>query len=300
MFAALAAGSVLAGVTLTGCGLSDPGPAPPSPSRGLTRAEELRISDAEQRLVRRCMNRLGFAYWEWHPLTLEESRPVGYVQDDIAWAREHGYGSAIDAKATWARLHNPNGSYRRSLSDKRARAYDAALDGGPDTPVLSAEVPGGGTIRRRAGGCAREAEERLYGDIGTWFRADKVADNLRLLYVPDMMRDQLFRKALRRWSACMRGSGRPYDDPGEAQETAREAIRDLTGAAFAKAFKAEKDLAVADASCARETSLKSVGRAREAHYIGQLSKRYRDELVTHRRLQWQALARAEKLVGPRP
>jgi hypothetical protein len=115
-----------------------------------------------------------------------------------------------------------------------------------------------------------------------------------------MMRDQLFRKALRRWSACMRGSGRPYDDPGEAQETAREAIRDLTGEAFAKAFKAEKDLAVADASCARETSLKSVGRAREAHCIGQLSKRYRDELVTHRRLQWQALARAEKLVGPRP
>lgn len=292
--------ALLAGVTLTGCGLPHRSPAAPVPAQDLTRAEDLRVSDAEQRLVKRCMNRQGFDYWEWHPLTLEESRPVGYVQDDVAWAREHGYGSRLDAKATWARLHNPNGAYRRSLSGEQGREYDQALDGGPDTPVLTAEVPGGGTIRRKAGGCTGEAEERLYGDLKTWFRADKVADNLRLLYVPELMRDQLFRNALRRWSACMRQASYPYDDPGQAQEAAREGTRGRTGKAFEKAFKAEKDIAVADADCARTTSLKSIGRAREAHYIQKLTDRYGDELATHRRLQWQALARAQKLVGPRP
>ncbi|MEU6255665.1 hypothetical protein [Streptomyces sp. NPDC047043] len=291
--------AILAGVTLTGCGVPDRSPAAPVAARDLTRAEDLRVSDAEQRLVKRCMNRQGFHYWEWHPLTQEESRPVGYVQDDVAWAREHGYGSRIDAKATWARLHNPNGAYRRSLSGERGRAYDQALDGGPDTPVLTAEVPGGGTIRRKAGGCTGEAEERLCGDLKTWFRADKVADNLRLLYVPELMRDQLFRTALRRWSVGMRQASHPYDDPGEAQEAAREGTRGRTGKAFERGVQGREGHRGGRCRL-RPCNLAQVRRAREAHYIEKLTDRYGDELATHRRLPWQALARAQKFVGPRP
>lgn len=300
VLAALTTTTVLAVVAVTGYGARDRGSAVPVPARDLTRAEELRLSDAEQRLVKRCMNRKGFSYWEWHPMSLEESRTVGYVQDDVAWAREHGYGSRIDAKAAWARKNNPNGTYSRTLPKERGQAYNEALDGGPDTPVLTAELPGGGTIQRRAGGCAGQAQEQLYGDLRTWFRADKVADNLRLLYVPDLMRDQRFRKALRLWSACMRRAGHSYADPGEAREAARRGTRDRTGEAFEKAFKAETEIAAADASCARESSLRSVGRAREAHYVEQRTDEYGDELATHRHLQREALARAEKIVGPRP
>jgi hypothetical protein len=292
--------AVLSGVALTGCGASDDGPAAPVPGRDLTRAEESRISAAENRLVKGCMNRRGFSYWEWDPMTPEESRTVGYIQDDVAWARKHGYGSRIDAKATWARINNPNGAYSRTLSDERRRAYDRALDGGPYAPVLTAKVPGGGTISRRAGGCTAEAQERLYGDLKTWFPLDKAAGNLRLLYVPKVMRDQRFREALRLWSACMHQAGHPYADPGQARDAARKGIQEKTGAALDKAFTTETKIAAADALCARRTSLKSVGRAREAHYLKELTGEYRDELAAHRRLQWAALARAEKILGSGP
>ncbi|MBC6458609.1 hypothetical protein [Actinomadura sp. HBU206391] len=300
IFATLTTTAVLAGVALTGCGSSDGGPAAPAPDRDLTRAEELRISDAEQRLVKGCMNRRGFSYWDWEPMTLEESRTVGYVQDDVAWARKHGYGSRIDAKATWARINNPNGAYTRTLSRERRRAYDQALDGGPDAPVLTTQIPGGGTISRRAGGCASQAQKRLYGDLATWFRMDKVADNLRRLYVPEVLRDQRFQQAVRLWSACMHRAGHPYADPAQAREAARKGTREQTGATFDKAFKTETEIAAADATCARQTSLKSIGQARQAHYIEKLTGEYGDELATHRRLHWAALARAEKIAGPRP
>lgn len=242
---------VLVGVALAGCGAAGTGAAAPVPNREITSAEELRISDAEQRLITQCMNRQGFSYWEWDPLTLEEGRPVGYVQDDVAWARKHGYGSRIDAKATWARMHNPNGVYRRTLSKDRGRAYDEALDGGPDSPVLIAKVPGGGTMRRRVGGCASQAQERLYGDLRTWFRVDKIADNLRPLYVPQLLSDQRFRQALGLWSACVRRAGHRYADPGEARDTARKGTQERTGVAFEKAFTTETKIAVAAAKCTR-------------------------------------------------
>ncbi|QXJ22271.1 hypothetical protein AGRA3207_003250 [Actinomadura graeca] len=225
---------------------------------------------------------------------------MGYVQDDVTWAREYGYGSRIDAKATWARTHDPNGGYRRSISGERGRAYDQALDGGPDTPVLTARIPGGGTIRRRAGGCAGEAQRLLYGDLTTWFRVDKIASNLRVIYVPRMMADQRFRAALRLWSACMHRAGHPYADPGRAREAAQRQTRERTGRAFERAFKAETEIAVADAKCALSTSLKSVGRERETYYLGKLTGEYGEDLDTYRRLRWTALARAQGLVGPRP
>ncbi|MEV6171019.1 hypothetical protein AB0L99_22640 [Streptomyces sp. NPDC051954] len=284
---ALTAATIMLGV-LAGCrGGSDQGAAGEQ-VRNLTPAEELRISDAEQLLIKRCMNRAGFRYWTWHVLSAAERRPIGYVQDDVAWAREHGYGSRIAAKSEWGRKHNPNGAYRGSLPVARGKAYDAALDGGPGTPVLTAEVPGGGTIHRRAGGCVSEAQKQLYGDLDTWFHADKVADNLRPLYVPEVMRDKRFGEALRAWSACMRRAGHHHADPGRAREAATK-----------RGFATETEIAAADAACARETSLKTVGKAREAYYVEKLTADYGEELATHRRLRWEALARAEKLVGPR-
>ncbi|MER5894476.1 hypothetical protein [Streptomyces sp. NPDC001876] len=43
------------------------------------------------------MNRAGFSYWTGVRLSLEESRSPGYVNDDVGWASEHGYGSHVQA-----------------------------------------------------------------------------------------------------------------------------------------------------------------------------------------------------------
>jgi hypothetical protein len=265
--------------------------------RDLTDAEQLRISDAQQLLIKRCMNRQGFRFWEAKRLSLEESRTIGYVDDDVDWARKHGYGSRIEAKLEQARKVNPNVAYRKSLSAERRAAYDVALDGAPDAPVISARIPGGGTIRKRTGGCVVESETQLFGDVAAWFRAEKIAMNLRPLYVPQVMRDRTFRAALKAWSRCMTQAGHPYASPDAARQAARrQAAR---GVPPNEAFEAERRLAVADATCAQDTSLRAIGNERETFYVDKLRDRYGEALDTSRRIRREALSRAMTIVGPR-
>ncbi|MBV7699006.1 hypothetical protein [Streptomyces sp. TRM70350] len=267
--------------------------------RSLTHAQEVRLKDAEQLLVKRCMTRQGFTYHEHRPMTLEELRPVGYVQDDIAWAREHGYGSRIADKGNRARRDNPNIAHRASLSDKEGRAYDTALNGGASGPTVSAEVPGSGRISKRVGGCVGEAEQQLYGDLETWFGADKTASGVRALAEAEVMDDPRFTAAVERWARCMKRSGHPYTDPG----LAREAVQRRSGRLpDAEAFEVERTTAVADATCARQVSLRSVAEERQAHHLAGLLDEhgeYGDALDTIARIQRDALDRAERIVGPR-
>ncbi|MFR9794380.1 hypothetical protein ACL02U_00475 [Streptomyces sp. MS06] len=298
--------------TATGCAAQPSGKEPrsgaagaatarPAPVRPLTWQQQLRISDAEERLTKQCMNRHGFSYWETRILTLEESRPVRYVQDDVEWARRYGYGSGIDMKADRARRHNPNAAYRGSLSAARRAAYDTALDGGDQARLLTAQLPGGrGEVRKRLGGCTAEAESKLYGDPVAWFHAAKIATNLRPLYVPELMRDKRLRTAVAAWSRCMRQHGYSYDDPQAAHDAVRQrtALSERSATA-GEALKAERETAVADARCARETSLKSVGTACEKLYVGRLRKQYGSTVDTYWLLMRTAFKHAEELVQPR-
>ncbi|MER7111638.1 hypothetical protein [Streptomyces sp. NPDC000229] len=255
--------------------------------RPLTEAEQLRVADAQQRLIKDCMARKGFTYREAERLGLEESRTFGYVSDDVAWAREHGYGSRIRAKHERAKRANPNVTYRQGLSAERRAAYDKALDEGTDAPELTAELPTGGTVRKRVGGCVAESEEQLYGDPKTWFRAEKTAMSLQPLYVPKVMADQRFTAALRDWSQCMKRAGHPYRDPAEARQ------------APPGDFAAERKTAVADATCARDTRLRVIGKELETQYVNALRGQYGEALDTYARLRLRALAHAAKVVPPR-
>lgn len=264
--------------------------------RPLTDAEAAWISAAGQRLVRRCMESEGFRYWEAERPTAEESRSLGYVSDDVAWARTYGYGGRIRAELERARRTNPNGAYRRSLPPDRRTAYDQALDQG-DVRVLTARAPSGGTVRKRVGGCVAEAERRLYGDPEAYFRAEKTATGLQPLYVPHLMRDRQLQSALAAWARCMTRQGHPYRTPDEARAAAE---RSIATAAPGEEFATERTIAVADASCARTTRLRSVGEQREKHYVDELRDRYGEALDTYARIRLRALARAAEIVPPSP
>lgn len=300
--ARLSAVAAVAALVLTGCaGGSGDGSAPAAGhrTRDLTYAEDLRISDAEQRLVARCMAGHGFRYWTDRPLSLAESRPLGYVQDDVRWARTYGYGSRITAEEDRARLRNPNLAYRKGLGAARRAAYDTALDGGRTAELLRTEVPGGGRVSKQTGGCDGEAERKLYGDPGTWFRLDTTASNLRPLYVGKLLRDRRFTAAVHAWSACMKRAGLPYRDPDAARQATRQHPAVQTRAEEARSFAAETRIAVADATCARKVSLRSVGQDREAHYLAQLDGEYGARLEAYRQVRLKALERAERIVPAR-
>ncbi|WP_239148954.1 hypothetical protein [Streptomyces sp. SID12501] len=294
------------GLATTGCGPQEQDAKQPGTDGGtsvgskqlreLTDAEQLRIADAQQRLIKSCMTRKGFDFWEAERLSLEESRTLGWVTDAVAWANKHGYGSRIEAKHDRARLTNRNLAYREGLSDERRAAYDKALDEGSDAPVITAEVPTGGTVRKRVGGCVAEAEKQLYGDRVAWFRAEKTVMGLQPLYVPQMMADKRFASALASWSRCMARSGHTYRNPQEARQAA---VEQGLKAGPGKGFEAERKLAVADATCAKNTSLRSIGNERETHYVNMLRGRYGSDLDTYARLQLQAFARAAEVVEPR-
>jgi hypothetical protein len=300
--AQLSAVAAVAALALTGCSrASGDGPVPTAAHRvrDLTYAEDLRVSDAEQRLVARCMARHGFRYWTDRPLSLAESRPLGYVQDDVRWARTYGYGSRITAKEDRARLRNPNSAYRKGLGTTRQAAYDTALDGGRQAEPLRTDLPGGGKVSKQTGGCDGAAERQLYGDPQTWFRLDTTASNLRPLYVGKLLHDRRFTAAVHAWSACMKRAGHPYRDPDAARQATREHPAVQTRAEEARSFAAETRIAVADATCARQVSLKSVGQDREAHYLAQLDGEYGARLDAYRQVRLRALERAERIVPPR-
>ncbi|MDN3265787.1 hypothetical protein QWJ26_39540 [Streptomyces sp. CSDS2] len=265
----------------------------------LTWRQELRITDALQRLTKQCMNRHGFAYWEERTLNLRESHPVPYVQDDVSWARTYGYGGRIDVKSERARERNPIGTYRESLPPARRAAFDTALDGGADSRILTAPLPAGGAIRKRIGGCTEEAERTLYGDPAEWFRTSKIAMNLSALYRTDLMKDHRLIMALRAWSRCMKKAGQPYPDPQAARDAARVNTSRLGTARADEAFAAERETAVADATCARRTSLRAVAKDRERYYRNRLRNRFGKDLDTYHRLGLRAYNQAVHIVPER-
>ncbi|MFE2279574.1 hypothetical protein ACFXAE_20520 [Streptomyces sp. NPDC059454] len=293
---------VVVAAATTGCadGADEPAQQDRRPRpRALTWQQELRVADAQQRLTRQCMNRQGFTYREDRGLTLRESRPVRYVQDDVAWARTYGYGGRIEAKSLRVRERNPNGTYRQGLSPSRRTAFDTALDGGDGARMLTASLPGGGETRKRVGGCTEEAERALYGDPAEWYRTGKIATGLNALYGEELMKDRRLTAAVGAWSRCMKRAGQPYENPQAAREAVRVNTGRLGAARADEAFAAERRTAVADAACARETSLRAVATARETYYLDRLRDRFGKDIDTYRNLGQRAYDRAVRIVPER-
>ncbi|GGT18989.1 hypothetical protein ACFFV7_52830 [Nonomuraea spiralis] len=283
--AALIAGHVLALGLLAGCGA-----APSSPPAPLTEADYVVLKRAELLLIRDCMQEQGFQYWV--PKMREPSRGFGFVIDDPDWAREHGYGGLDQQRAVQAKRDDPNLAYIRSLPAPRRAQYVLAMRGGDDVRVLTAHLPDGGTINNALGGCELSSSEELYGNRERWFLLDRLASNMTPLYMREITKDARFTAALSSWSQCMRGKGHTYTTPPEI----RAALPGLTkGLAPAQAHTVEVKLAVAEATCARATSLPSILRTLRVEYQPKAEGPYAADLQTHARLLREALERAKEI-----
>ncbi|MFI8825711.1 hypothetical protein [Streptomyces sp. NPDC053431] len=254
----------------------------------LTRREQERLHQAEQRLVARCMSDHGFEY-AVTPLGRTDDTPwaAPYGSDDEARAREEGYGlaalrtrEAADRRTEeQARRTDPNNRYATSLTPERRQAYDTALFG-TRRNAITVRLPRLGTLFTSADGCLSEARGTLYGDLADWTRAKAVVSHLRTLTAPERERDPRWTRALDAWRTCMRTAGFPYRTPDQA----RLALRDKDGAT-------ERRTAVADARCNRTTALARTGtRTEEDHVRAAATGPYRAETAYYTRAVRQALA----------
>ncbi|MFE5797930.1 hypothetical protein ACFQ8C_35850 [Streptomyces sp. NPDC056503] len=288
-----------------GCGLSATGdPAadtdvvgrtePGGQARDLTDAEQLLIQQAEQSLIKQCMEQAGFTYLVGRLPTVDDLKGGGYVLTDVAWAKRHGYGSRLRQKLAEAQADDPNHAYARALPRQERVRYGKALDGELSRDMLTAELPSGGTVRTPRRSCLATAQGQLYGDHETWFRVSQTAMNLTSLYAPDLVKDRRFVDAVAKWSACMGEAGHEHADPPEA----REKLAELTAALGSEAaYAIEVELAVAEATCATRTPLARTARALQTEYRDTRLRRYGDETAAYRRMSLDALGRAEDITG---
>lgn len=254
----------------------------------LTVAEEVEVDLAEEKLVEKCMERKGHPYWPAPVAGIAERKAGAYVVDDVDWARRYGYGRTFDIAAEEARRSHPGVTYPNSLPEQERIRYSRALDGDFDD-LISAELPAGGATRTPREGCYADARERLYGDYPTWFRVKKTVTGLTPLYVPRILRDERLVAAVKAWSRCMNESGNPFRSPDEIRQK-RDSL--VEGMNTSQARSAEMKLAVAEAECARRTSLGETARSLEGEYREHALRDYQEELATYRQMRMTALSRA--------
>ena len=262
--------------------------------RELTDAEQLLVQRAEGLLVKRCMEAAGFTYWVERQPSADELKGGGYVLTDVDWAKRHGYGSRISQKLQDTQRDDPNHAYANALPDKERVRYSKTLEGGPSVGMVTAELPGGGTVQTPRESCQVDAKSELYGDFETWFKAEKTATNLTSLYVPKLLEDERFVTAVEQWSACMREKGHDYADPPAVQERLPRLTKGLSSD---KAYATEVRLAVTEATCATGTPLAATARALNTEYREKLLGTYGEDVAAYQRMSVGALARAEDITG---
>ncbi|MEB8336057.1 hypothetical protein [Streptomyces endophyticus] len=290
-------------VAATGCGSSDSHADRPKhtelggPDRvaELSDAQLAEVSHAQELLTKHCMADRGFRYGVAKQPTADELRTPGYVLDDPRWAREYGYGGQLEREQDRARKADPNVAHYRTLSRDGQLRWSNALFGGPESGTVEARTPGGGTVSMATGGCNAEALRALYGDLRTWFTADKTVSGLGALYEPRIKRNKRFATAVDSWSVCMNRQGHRYADPASL----RERVPTLThGVSHRRAHAVEVRLATAEATCARSSGLGNIARGLERTYRAEYAAgRFREPFETRVRLQHKALAKAERVLA---
>jgi hypothetical protein len=246
------------------------------------------LHDAEQSLIRTCMDRAGFRYWTIPapPHTRAELFP--YVIDDVVWAARFGFGSDGLAPAAAPTGTTPMDRYLAGLAPARRQAFSDALNGPQGGAAVVVTLPdGAGAIAHSTTGCVTEAETRLYGDYTTWYEASTASTFIVSMERARVLGDLRYAAALKPWSACMAAAGLDYPDPSAASDAFPHA---------APPTPAEVRAATAEARCADGTPLARTAAALDTEYLAALPASQLSLLDTCRRLSRAALPGARAVL----
>lgn len=249
--------------------------------RPVSAADEALLQRAEQVLIRRCMARAGFDYYVVP--TEADPFPFRYVLDDADWAAQHGYGT--DLRRRLEARKNPNSMYFQRLSPSRQQAAVAALNG--PTPVgLTARLPSGLVVQHSDRGCTAEAQRTLYDDLGAWYQAAKLVEDLPGVKYAKVTNDPQYLSGVRSWSECMAVRGHKVTDPAAAHARFLNPGRPSSR-------RNEMEFAAAEANCAEVSGLGRTARRLDAGYDRALRSNVRSILLTREELQRGALPAAQ-------
>ncbi|MEV6596827.1 hypothetical protein AB0M36_08190 [Actinoplanes sp. NPDC051346] len=286
--------AVVATLLITGCRSPKPNPpggAPPSTVVGdLTTSESDLLDRAEQLLIRDCMRRRGFEYTAVARPAHLQYRDFPHVVDDVEWARKHGYGTDLRRQQEMAVRTQPNTKRLNGMPEPARAAALSALNGVPGARTdLSAVLPSGVTTRRSADSCTSEAQRVLYGDLQTWYRVERVTENLADLRIHMVHRDARYQRGVTAWGRCMTDAGQPYDSPAQTLGAVLAADPPMPR-------EREVALAVTEATCADRTGLTATAAELDRRYAQEVDARYAADIADRRRLRHDALPGARAIV----
>ncbi|MFK0263628.1 hypothetical protein ACIQU1_20150 [Streptomyces angustmyceticus] len=227
-----------------------------------TEAETYLVEDAEDILMRRCMNGLGMEWKALPPVAAQDTEPPNlrrYGADQVE-SVHYGYHPHPD----------PPSVVRRS------RAWD-------EREALPAEVQRAAYGPSGTGGCLKTADHQLVGD--TALPSHRAFNELTGKALEASRRTPEVRDALRRWHTCMAKAGYDYPDPYAAAGNKRWKTAEPT--------PAERATARADVTCQKSAKLVTVWAAAETRVQQRLIQQNTDRLheAKARKDRWLAAAR---------
>jgi hypothetical protein len=249
----------------------------------VTSQQSALLYEAEQILIRQCMNQHGFQYWITPAPPGNQQFPD--LLGNVAWARENGFGSYLIFNVA-----DPNHNYLMALPSNRRNLYSTDLNGnGPDGPGVLVTLPQGGVLGRSIYGCVSATESKLYGNLREWFQSENVTNNLQYIWQAQVLNDPRYERLTKPWARCMKTRGYSYSSPSEASagflRPSGLATREL-----------EIHTAVSSATCADSTGLTSTAQRLAVSYSNKVLDTYREEVITDRRLQLRAIPLAQRIV----
>ncbi|MFG3118914.1 hypothetical protein ACGF4C_31685 [Streptomyces sp. NPDC048197] len=227
-----------------------------------TVAETHLVEDAQDLLMRRCMNDRGMEWKLLPPVAAQdiESQNVGRYGADESEAARYGYHPRPDPPSV----------------ARRNRAWD-------ERDALPAEVQQAAYGRSGKGGCLKTAQHQLVGDTPP---PDYHAFNqLTGTALETSRRTPEVRNALRTWHACMAKAGFNYPDPFAAADSERWETTEPT--------VTERATARTDVACQKSAKLVAVWTATETRIQHRLIQQNSDRLheAKARKDRWLAAAR---------
>lgn len=258
----------------------------------LSRSDRDFLRTAEEELIGSCMRARGFQYTAVPPPAVRPRREFPYGNEDVAWARRHGFGT-FDGPDQEIDAYDPNQHYVERLPAGQRAAYGRALTGDLDRQV-SVRLPDGSEVFMTLGGCTAEVSEALYGDPAVRLRLEHTVQLIRSEAYDRVVADPRYLAALTAWRGCMRTRGYGYDRPAAA----RAAVVEAAAAGPTTALRAlESRTALADAECGRRSRLVATANRLDREHLTVLTRQFRAEAVAWQELQAAAVPRARQLTG---